>query len=430
MASLYDLDGRPPLKQAFPVGLQHLLALMIGNVAPMMLVAASLGMSGAQSGSLIQYALFVAGWVTLLQLMPAGWAGARLPIMMGTSFTYLAISISIGAKYGMEGIIGAILVGGGVQVLFSLFIVRIKRFFPPLVTGCVVMCLGLTLIPTGIDYFAGGAGSDGYGNINNLLLGAFTLFLIVSLQVFTKGFTRIAAILIGIVGGYLLAVVMGGVDFSTVREAAWFSVPKPLLFGVSFHPEAVIPMALICIITSIQSIGNLSATALSGLNREVSNRELRGGLLAEGIGSIFCGFFNALPTTTYAQNVGIVSLTKAVNRFSLAISAAVLVACGFMPKLSALIVAMPASVLGGAAVLLFATVATTGIQMVSVNGFTNRVAVITALSVGLGMGLFFRPDMLSAFPEWVRLLFASGLPVTALLAFALNILMKEAPKNS
>jgi len=428
-ASIYDLNGRPPLGKAFPVGMQHMLALMVGNVTPIILIAATLGFDNFQVSFLIQCSLLVAGVVTIFQLYSFGVVGSKLPIMMGTSFTYLAIAISIGGKFGMSGIIGAVLIGAIFQILLGFCITRIKKFFPPLVTGCVVLCLGLTLIPVGIEYFAGGVGSANYGSLNNLLVGSVTLFTIVFLQFFTKGITNIAAILIGICGGYILAVCLGMVNFDTVANAAWFSFPKPLSYGVSFQLEAIIPMAIICLITSVQSIGNLSAVAFSGLKREVTGKELRGGLLAEGLGSAFCALFNAIPTTSYAQNVGIVSITKAVNRFSLLLGALFLVICGFVPKLAALFVAMPPAVLGGAAILLFSTVAVTGMQMIgSERGFDNRTTIIAALSIGLGAGFFFCPDIFVGYPEWISILLTSGLPLATVIAFVLNIVIKPKEK--
>lgn len=423
--SIYDLNGRPPLLPALSVGLQHFLALLTGNVAPIMLVAAAVGVDDALVGMLVQCALLVAGVVTFMQLNAFGAVGAKLPVMMGTSFTYLAVAISIGCRYGMDALTGAILIGALFQILLALWVGRIKRYFPPLVTGCIVLCLGITLIPTGMDYLAGGAGSADYGSSTNLLTGGFTLLTVVLLQVFGKGFLHIAAILTGIVAGYLLAIPMGLVDFKTVQAAAWVSLPRPVLFGLSFQMEAIVPVVIICLITSLQSIGNIAATAMAGLNRTENLRELRGGLLTEGIGSLIAAFLNALPTTTYAQNVGIVAMTKAVNRFSLMTGAALLIACGFIPKLAALVVAMPACVLGGVAVLIFAIVASTGIQMVSREGFDSRAMLITALSVGLGAGLYFRPEALAACPEWASVILASGLPVTAAIAIVLNILLKR-----
>jgi NCS2 family nucleobase:cation symporter-2 len=384
-----------------------------------MLVAAAVGIDASQVGMLVQCALLVAGVVTWMQLSAVG---AKLPVMMGTSFTYLAVAISIGRQYGMSALAGAIVVGALFQILLALWVGRIKRFFPPLVTGCIVLCLGITLIPTGMDYLAGGSGSADYGNSTNLITGCFTLLTVVVLQVFGRGFLSIAAILIGIVAGYLLAIPMGLIDFTAVREAAWVSLPRPALFGLSFQMAAIIPVVIICLITSLQSIGNIAATAVAGLNRTESSRELRGGLLIEGIGSLIAALLNALPTTTYAQNVGIVAMNKAINRFSLMTGAVLLIACGFIPKLAALVVAMPACVLGGVAILIFAMVVATGIQMVSCEGFDSRATIITALSVGLGTGLYFRPEALAAFPEWVSIIFISGLPVTATIAIVLNIL--------
>ncbi|MDR2362477.1 MAG: purine permease [Prevotellaceae bacterium] len=420
--SIYDLNGRPPLLQAIPVGLQHALALLIGNVAPIMLVSAAVGINASQVGMLVQCALLVAGVVTLIQLNVVGAVGAKLPVMMGTSFTYLAVAISVGHQYGMDALIGAIVVGALFQILLALWVRRIKRFFPPLVTGCIVLCLGITLIPTGMDYLAGGVGSAGYGSSINLITGCFTLLTVVVLQVFGRGFFPIVAILIGIVAGYLLAIPMGLINFTAVQEAAWVSLPRPALFGLSFQIEAIIPVVIICLITSLQSIGNIAATAMAGLNRTESPRELRGGLLAEGIGSLIAALLNALPTTTYAQNVGIIAMNKAINRFSLMTGAALLIVCGFIPKLAALVVAMPACVLGGVAILIFAMVATTGIQMVSHERDDGRATIITALSVGLGAGLYFRPEALTAFPEWVSIIFSSGLPVTAAISVLMNIL--------
>jgi xanthine permease len=429
--SIYELDGRPALKEAIPLGLQHVLAMFVGNLTPIILLANALELSSGDRIFLIQSAMLIAGIATLIQLYPIGRMGARLPVVMGTSSGFIATSIAIGKNYGMAGVMGACLVGGLLEGVLGFFIKPLKKFFPPLVTGLVVLIIGLALIPVGVRSFGGGniTAAD-FGSMQNLLLGTIVLVTIVVLKQFTKGFTSLSAILIGITVGYLIAIPMGKVDFTDVRNAAWFSVPTPFRFGMTFHWDAILAMAAMYVVTAIETVGDVSAIAMGGMKREATDKELSGGVIADGIGSAIASVFGVLPNTSFSQNVGLIGITKVINRFAIATGAIFLVLAGLIPKLGAIISIMPPSVLGGAAIIMFAMIAISGINLIVQEPLDGRNGFILAVALGVGYGLSSVTGILQHLPTWLQSLYSGyGIAISSAVAVLLNIVIPKTEKE-
>ena len=353
--SVYELDGRVELQRAIPLGIQHVLAMFLGNISPLIIVCGLLEMDAGLKSMLIQNAMFVAGLVTLIQLYPIGPVGARLPIVMGTSSGFIGTAKAIGAQYGYGAILGASLVGAVLEMVLGFFIKPLKKLFPPIVTSLVIISIGLSLLPVGIKYFGGGAGAEDFGSLNHLLVGTTVIIVILIFKQF-KGFLNDSSILIGIVVGYILAICLGMVDFTQVKESAWISLPHPMVVPFEFNMQAIIAMGIMFIATTVETVGDISGITNGGLDREPTDRELSGGVMADGVGSLVAALFGVLPNTSFSQNVGLVTVTKIVNRFVIMTGAIFLILCGFCPKLSALFSVMPQSVLGGAAVIMFAMI--------------------------------------------------------------------------
>lgn len=424
MGSIYELDGRVPLKEAIPLGLQHVLAMFVGNVSPLIIICGMLNMEAGQKAMIMQNAMFIAGIVTLLQLYPVWRIGAKLPIVMGTSSGFLPTIKVAAGSYGYGAIMGASLIGALMEIVLGFFIKPLKRFFPPIVTGTVVIAIGLSLIPTGVQFFAGGIGASDFGSISNLLLGLFVMAVVIFFQQFTKGFTRVSAILIGIVVGYIVAIFMGKVDFSGVAAANWVSLPQPFAFPFEFKIEVIIPMLIMYIATAVETVGDVSGITMGGLGREATDEELSGAVMADGVGSAIAAFFGVLPNTSFSQNVGLVSMTKVVNRYAIMTGAAFLLLAGFFPKLGAIVAATPQSVLGGATVVMFAMIAVSGMQLIFKENMEGRNATIVALALGLGLGLGNVPEALVNLPGWASLLFAqSGIVVSFIIASVMNLIL-------
>lgn len=429
---IYKLDGRPKLTEAIPLGLQHILAMFVGNVTPLIIISNILNLDAQTKASLIQCAMFVSGIVTLIQCYPLGPIGAKLPIVMGTSFGFVPVATAIGTKYGMQGILGACLVGAVFEMLLGgIVLKRIRKYFPPVVTGIVVLTMGISLLPTGVNYFAGGAGAIDFASPSNLLLGTIVLVTVIFFQQYTKGMLSMSAVLIGLVVGYIVAIPMGKIDFSSLAQAKLLSIPQPFKIGFSFHMDAIIAMIFVYMVSTVETIGDITAIASSGLNREASEKEIVGGVLADGLGSLIAAVFNVLPNTSFGQNVGIVSMTKIVNRFVVATGAAILILAGIFPKVGALISLMPSSVLGGAAIVMFSMIVVSGIKLITTDKITERNAMIIAVSLGLGLGVSYVPGFFDFFPESIQLIFGESKTVLpAILAVILNIaLPKEESSN-
>lgn len=424
--AVYDVDDKPPLKEAVPLGLQHVLAMFAGNVTVPIIIAGVLGLAVGERAFLIQCAMFVAGVTTLIQANRIGPVGANLPIVMGTSFGFLPTSIAIAGQFGLSGILGAAFVGGFFQATLGFFLKTLRKYFVPVVTGTVLLTIGLSLMPTGINYFAGGAGAEDFGSFSNLFLGFLVLVIVIICNQFFKGFISMAAILIGIVVGYIVAIPMGKVDFAPVAEAAWFAFPTPLQYGMTFHWAAIAAMLIMYIVTTVETVGDISGITAGGAGREATNKELSGGIIADGLSSSFAAIFNALPNTSYSQNVGIVSFTGVMSRFVVTIGALFLIAAALFPKLGALVAVMPQSVLGGAAIIMFAMIATSGIVLITKMPLNRRNLLIVAVALGMGLGFGSVPNALQYFPESIKLIFAgSGIVIAALVSLLLNIILPE-----
>ena len=418
---LYDIEDRPPLGEAVPLGIQHVLAMFLGNVAPPLILAGAVGSVTGQTTFLVQMALIVAGVSTIIQAFPVGPVGAKLPIVMGTSFAFLGPLIGIGNQFGIAAVFGAALVAAPVEMIMGFSLDRFRRYFPPLVTGIVVMLIGLTLIPTGMDYAAGGAGAPDYGSFTNLGLAGLVLLVTLVLNQYFEGFLRVISVFVGILVGYVAAIGLGVVDFSAVASAGWITVPTPLKYGLTFEPSAIVTVAFLYIITGMETIGDISGT-VSATGRDAKGEELRGGLIADGVMSAVGAVFNAMPNTSFSQNVGLVNFTGVASRHVVGIGGVVLVVLGFVPKVGAVVSAMPDAVLGGGALILFAMIFSSGARIITQNVELNqRNSTILALSMALGLGVAFRPDILQQFPSEAQTLFGSALVTGGFAALILNI---------
>ena len=437
-ASIFDLKGVPSLTQAFPLALQHVVAMIVGCVTPAIIVAGVGGLSEKDSVILIQAALIVSALSTLFQLFPfikAGgfMLGSGLPVIMGISFAYVPSMQAIAGDFGISAILGAQIVGGVVAILVGIFIKKIRRFFPPLVAGTVVFTIGLSLYPTAINYMAGGTSNPEYGSWQNWLVAIITLAIVTILNHYGKGIWKLASILIGIVIGYIVALPFGMVDFSAIGQASAFQLPVPLHFGVKFEISSCVAIGLLFAINSIQAIGDLSATTSGGLDRMPTDNELQGGIVGYGITNILGSFLGGLPTATFSQNVGIVVTTKVINRCVLGLAAGVLLVAGLIPKFSSLLTTIPSCVLGGATVSVFASIAMTGMRLISSENLTYRNTSIVGLAAALGMGVTQASSSLSAFPAWFTTIFGkSPVVIATIIAVLLNIILprdKDVPKE-
>lgn len=430
-ASVFESNGVPHPAQAFPLALQHVVAMIVGCVTPAIIVSGVAGLTPADKVILIQAALVVSAISTLLQLFPfvknsVFQLGSGLPVIMGISFAYVPSMQAIAASYDVATILGAQLAGGIVAIIVGILIKKIRPLFPPIITGTVVFTIGLSLYPTAINYMAGGTSNPTYGSWQNWLVAIFTLAVVTALNHFGKGFFKLASILIGIIAGYIFSAFFGMVEFSSVAEAGFFQLPQPLHFGLKFEASSCVAIGLLFAINSIQAIGDLSATTIGSMDREPEDRELQGGIIMYGITNILGSLAGGLPTATYSQNVGIVTTTKVINRCVLGLAAIILLVAGLVPKFSALLTTIPQCVLGGATVSVFASIAMTGMKLVMSEEMNYRNTSIVGLAAALGMGVSQASGSLAAFPAWVTTIFGkSPVVIATLVAIILNIILPK-----
>ena len=423
--SVFEMSGVPPMKQVVPLGLQHVVAAIVGVITPAILVSNAVGLEVADKTLLIQVSLLITAVATLVQVFGLWRIGAKLPVVMGVSFAYVPTLLALANGYRDIGVIlGAQIVGGCVAILFGVFVKQLRVFFPPMVTGTVIFTIGLSLYPTAVKYMAGGAGAADFGSWKNWLVAAITLAVVIFCNNFTRGVTKLASILMGIVVGYLVALCFGMVDFSSVGAAGIVAVPVPFKFGIKFVPAACVSMAVMYVVNSVQTIGDLTSTTLGGLDREPTDRELSGGIVCQGAASVVGALFGGLPTASYSQNVGIVTVNRVVNRVVFGFAAVVLLIAGFVPKFSALLTTIPQCVIGGATISVFATITMTGIRMISSAGLTPRNVSIVGIAVALGVGVTQVSGSLAGFPEWVGTVFGgSSVVISTLIAILLNLIL-------
>lgn len=423
---IFQLDGVPSLKQTIPLGLQHVVAAIVGIVTPAILVANVCNLSPADKTILIQMSLIISALATLLQLFPIGPIGSRLPVIIGVSFAYVPTLLAIGGQYNLATILGAQICGGVAAVVVGIFIKPMRKLFPATVTGTVIFTIGLSLYPTAVKYMAGGAGSPTFGSPQNWLVAIITFAVVVFLTYFTKGFFKLAAILVGMVVGYVVAFCMGMVSFDAVGQSGWFQLVAPMHFGIEFQATAIISMVVMYVVNAVQAIGDFSSTTIGGLDRDPTDKELSGGIMANGVCSIVGAFFGGMPTATYSQNVGIVTVNRVVNRIVFAFAAGVLLLAGIVPKFASLLTTIPQSVIGGATISVFAMITMTGIKMIASQPFTPRNTAIVGLSVAMGVGITQVADCLVGFPTWVPTVFGSSSVVVAtIMAIALNLILPK-----
>ncbi len=430
-ASLFEMDGVPKLSQAFPLALQHVVAMIVGCVTPAIIVSGAAGLETPDRVLLIQASLVVSALATLLQLFPLGKKGsfrlgAGLPVILGVSFAYVPSMQAIAEQYGIAAIFGAQIIGGLCAIAVGLAIKKIRRFFPPLITGTVVFTIGLSLYPTAINYMAGGAGQPTYGEWQNWVVAIFTLIVVTVLNHFGKGFFKLASILLGMIAGYLFSIPFGMVNFDSVAQAGVLQLPQLMHFGIEFEVSSCVALGILFVVNAIQAIGDFSATTSGGLNREPSTSELQGAISGYGISNIAGAFLGCLPTATFSQNVGIVVTTKVVNRITLGMSAVIILFAGLLPKFSAILTTIPYAVLGGATVSVFASIAMTGIKLVMSEEMNYRNTSIVGLAAALGMGVSQASSSLAAFPDWVTTIFGkSPVVIAVIVAILLNITLPK-----
>ena len=432
--SIFELEGIPAFRQVLPLALQHVVAMIVGCVTPAIIVSGAVSGGGMSQGDkviLIQAALFVSAISTLLQLFPLGsksgfHIGSSLPVIMGVSFAYVPSMQAIAEGYGIATILGSQIVGGCVAIIVGLLVRKIRVFFPPLITGTVVFTIGLSLYPTAINYMAGGTSSETYGSWQNWAVAIFTLVIVTVLNHFGKGIVKLASILIGMVAGYVVSAFFGMVSFSSVASASVFQLPQVMHFGINFEVPSCVAIGLLFAINSVQAIGDFTATTVGGLGREPSDKELQGGIVGYGVMNIIGAVFGGLPTATYSQNVGIVATTKVVNRCVLGLAAIILGVAGLIPKFSALLTTIPQCVLGGATVSVFASIAMTGMKLITSEDMNYRNTSIVGLAAALGMGISQASAALATFPSWVTMIFGKSTVVLAtLIAILLNIILPK-----
>lgn len=427
--SIFETDGIPRIHEAIPLALQHVVAMIVGCVTPAIIVAGAAGISNEDQVILIQAALVVAAFSTLIQLFPIGKKfpiGSGLPMIMGVSFAYVPSMQAIADGYGIDTILGAQVVGGVIAVVMGILVKKIRAFFPPLITGTVVFTIGLSLYPTAINYMAGGTSSPEYGSWQNWLVAFFTLAVVTVLNHFGKGIWKLASILLGIVAGYIVAIPFGMVEVSGVGSASAFQLPQFMHFGIHFEISACVAIGILFAINSIQAIGDYSATTIGAMNRTPKDQELQSGIVAYGLTNIVGAMFGGLPTATYSQNVGIVTTTKVINHWVLGLAAAILGIAGIVPKFSALLTTIPQCVLGGATVSVFASIAMTGMKLVASAEMDYRNSSIVGLAAALGVGVSQAAAALSAFPDWVTMIFGKSPVVLAtIIAVFMNIILPK-----
>lgn len=440
--ALFQLNGIPPLGMSISLALQHLVAMIVGCVTPAIIIANALGLPQSERVLLIQVSLVMSAVTTLIELFPIGGKlGSGLPVMFGISFAYLpSMQAIVGGGGDIATIAGAMVVGGIVAAVVGVFVKKIRRFFPPIITGTVVFTIGLSLYPTAINYMAGGAGNTYevvvlrkgltsalvHGSWQNWAVAAFTLIVVMVMSNKGKGICKLAAILLGMIAGYIVAAVFGMVDLSEVRDAAWFSLPQFMHFGIKFEFSACIALALLFAINAIQAIGDLTATTVGGLNREPTDQELQGGIVTYGLTNVLSAFFGSLPTATYSQNVGIVTTNKVVNRVVFALAGGFLLLAGLIPKFSAILTTIPQCVLGGATITVFSTIAMTGMKLIASETISPRNTTIVGLSAALGVGISQSSSALSQFPESIMIIFGkTPVVIATIMAVLLNLILPQ-----
>lgn len=424
--NLYQLDGRVPIGKALPFGLQHVLAMFVSNITPIMILAGAVGLDSAVSAALIQNCMVIAGIGTLVQLYPVWRIGSRLPIVMGISFTFLSLAISLAGAYGMGTLIGAVIIGGLVEGFLGLFVKYWIKLIPHVVSATVVTAIGFSLLPIGANSFAGGVGAADFGSLNNWIVGSVTLLACLLCQVFAKGFLRSLSVLVGLLVGYVLACCLGMVDFSGIAGQSIIALPRLLPFTPEFNIGAILSVVAVYLVSATETIGDTSALCNSALHRDPETKEMGSAICCDGFVSSVSGIFGCTPITSFSQNVGLAAISGVVNRFTIAIGAVVMILGGVFPVVGYALTTIPQAVLGGCTIMMFGSILFAGFGMMSRAGFSQRNMVIVSLSLSIGLGFTQATGMFAIFPEIIRTVFAENcVAVVFLLAVILNLVLPK-----
>ncbi|MFR3499897.1 purine permease [Acinetobacter sp. RIT592] len=424
---LYRIEDRPTLQLSILLGFQHIVAAFGGIVAVPLVIGPAIGVDVRTTAMLVSATIFVAGLATIIQARGIYKIGAKLPCIMGTSFTFVGPAITVGTSMGLAGIFGATILGSFIEMILSRFIKPLMKFFPPVVTGTVVTLIGLTLVPVSMDWCAGGIGSPTYGSITNICIALMVMVIVVGFNIYGKGVLSSSSILIGMLVGYLACIPIGLVDFTPIKEASWIGLPGiPVILehGIKFSLAGVAPFIIAYLVTTIETVGCLIAIGEAS-DIKTSSEQLSKGVLADGLGSFLAGFFGVCPNTTFSQNIGLIPITKVASRHVVIISGVIMMLLGIFPKLGALVASIPSPVLGGAGIVMFGVVAASGIKTLSKVNINNRNLIIISVSIALGLGITTRPELLTVLPESLKLLFGSGISTGTIFAVMLNILLKD-----
>lgn len=426
-ANLYKLDGKIPVTQAIPFGLQHILAMFVANISPILIVAGTCNLSASQTAMLIQSAMIIAGIGTLIQLFPIWRIGSGLPIVMGISFTFVSVFCYIGPTYGYNAIVGAILVGGIIEGVLGLFAKYWIKLIAPIVAASVVTAIGFSLLSVGASSFGGGSGTENFGSAKNWIIGTVTLLSCIVFNIFAKSYLKQLSVLFGLIVGYIVATCMGMIDFSALQNTSFIALPSIMPFKPEFNINAIISVTLIFLVSATETIGDTSALAASGLNRDVTLKETSGSIACDGFISALSSIFGCLPITSFSQNVGLVAMTKVVNRFAIAAGAVIMLLAGIFPFFGSLLATLPDAVLGGCTLMMFGNIVVSGLQMIGKCGYTQRNITIAALSLSIGIGFTQVPEIFGIFPKIVETVFAENcVAVVFIVSIILNLVL---PKN-
>lgn len=426
--NIYTLDGQVPLLKAIPFGLQHILAMFVANLTPITIIASAGGLSQAEIAILLQNAMFVAGIATLIQLYPIWKIGSRLPIVMGVSFTFVTILSTVAANYGYSAVIGAVICGGIFEGIIGLFAKYWRKIIAPIVAASVVTAIGYSLFTVGARSFGGGYSED-FGSAQNLLLGTITLVVCLGWNILAKGYLKQLSVLAGLIVGYIAAICMGKVDLSVIFSERFISLPRLLPYTPEFNIGAIFSVAIIFMVSAAETIGDTTAMVSGGLGREIKSEEISGSLACDGFASAISALFGCPPVTSFSQNVGLINMTKVVNRFTIATGAGCMILAGLFPPIGNFFASLPESVLGGCTVMMFGTIMVSGIEMLSKAGFTQRNITIAALSLSIGIGFTAasETDLWHIFPDVIQSVFSANVvAVVFVVSIVLNLVL---PKN-
>ena len=427
IANIYRLDGQVPVMKAIPFGLQHILAMFVANLTPITIIAGAGGLNQAEIAILLQNAMFVAGIATLIQLYPLWKIGSRLPIVMGVSFTFVTVLSTVAANYGYPAVVGAVLVGGIMEGTLGLLAKYWKKIISPIVAASVVTAIGFSLFTVGTRSFGGGYSED-FGSAQNLILGTITLLVCLVWNILAKGYWKQLSVLAGLIVGYIVAIFMGKVDLSVIFSGGIISFPKFLPYVPEFHPGAIVSVAIIFLVSAAETIGDTTAMVSGGLERDITTEEISGSLACDGYASAFSSLLGCPPVTSFSQNVGLIAMTKVVNRFTIMTGAVCMILSGLLPPVGNFFASLPDSVLGGCTIMMFGTILTSGIEMIAKAGFTQRNITIAALSLSIGIGFTAASeiDIWHIFPQLLQSVFSANVvAVVFVMAIILNLVLPK-----